>query len=78
MTVRRSRPNSEPLLYAKRRKRLLAPRPADPPRGHMWWHGELMTIAIVERLAKRIMGNHDDRPRARRDRDNEGKARRPP
>lgn len=27
----------------------------------MWWHGELMTIAIVERLAKRIMGNHDDR-----------------
>jgi hypothetical protein len=44
----------------------------------MWWHGELMTIAIVERLAKRIMGNHDDRPRARRDRDNEGKARRPP
>jgi hypothetical protein len=52
------------------RKRRLAPRPADPPPSFMWWHGELMTIAAVERLAKRIMGKHDDYPRARRDRDN--------
>jgi hypothetical protein len=37
----------------------------------MWWHGELMKIASVERLAKQIIGRHDDHPRARRDRDNQ-------
>ena len=37
----------------------------------MWWHGELMKIASVERLAKQIIGRHDDYPRAQRDRDNQ-------
>jgi hypothetical protein len=54
----------------KRRKRRLSPRPPDPPPGWMWWHGELRTIAAVERLAKQVIGRHDDCPRARRDRDN--------
>ncbi len=53
------------------RRRRLPPRPPDPPAGMMWWHGELMKIASVERLAKQIIGRHDDHPRARRDRDNQ-------
>jgi hypothetical protein len=52
------------------KKRRLAPRPADPPEGMMWWHGELQTIAAVETLAKSIIGNHDFQPRHVRDRAN--------
>jgi hypothetical protein len=47
-------------------KRRLPPRPPDPPEGMMWWHGELRTIAAVERLAKSIIGNHDFQPRHKR------------
>jgi hypothetical protein len=36
----------------------------------MWWHGELWTIAAVESLAKRVMGNHDFQPRHKRDQAN--------
>jgi hypothetical protein len=53
-----------------RRKRRLLPRPPDLPEGMMWWHGELRTIAAVERSAKRVMGNHDFQPRRKRDQAN--------
>ena len=51
-------------------RRCQPPRPADPPPGRMWWHGELMPIMVVEKLCRQIIGSHDDRPRVQRDRDN--------
>jgi len=54
----------------KGRRRRLAPRPPDPPPGYMWWHGELKRIVDVEKLCRAIIGNHDQRPRVQRDRDN--------
>ena len=50
-----------------RRKRPSPPRPPDPPAGWMWWHGDLTKIVDVERLAKKIIGNHDNLPRHLRD-----------
>ena len=53
----------------KRRRRRL-PAPPNPPPGWMWWHGELTRIIEVEAIAKAIIGNHDNQPRAQRDRAN--------
>jgi hypothetical protein len=53
-----------------KRRRRLPPKPPDLPPGFMWWHNKLMTIADVEYFSKQIIGNHDNLPRAQRDRAN--------
>ena len=54
----------------KGRRRRLARGQPDPPPGFMWWHGELKRIVDVERWCRAMIGKHDHRPRAQRDRDN--------
>jgi hypothetical protein len=51
----------------KRARRRPAPK---PPAGFMWFYWELVPIAEVERRARANMGNHDRRPKWRRDLDN--------
>jgi hypothetical protein len=46
------------------------PRPPAPPPGYVWFYWELVPMKMVERHARLRMGNHDNRPRARRDHDN--------
>jgi hypothetical protein len=44
--------------------------PPAPPHGYIWFYWKLTPIAAVERQARLNMGNHDQQPRAQRDRNN--------
>jgi hypothetical protein len=47
------------------------PRSNDPlPNGFMYWHGEIVSVAWVEKHCRRTIGRHDQLPRSARDRAN--------
>lgn len=43
------------------RRRRLA-KPLEPPAGFMFWHGRLMSVEDVEKLANKIMAGFDNLP----------------